>query len=269
MIARGVRRTINSRLVSDPLLQLAPARTIASILSHIFGNSSSLSGDKQSTDALGVTTTDKDDAAHLITDETSVIKDLLEQKESAPGKKKRNKHKHHPSATSTPPQINGSEPTPPALPDAAGTKEEYLTDLAAVIDARFLYKLTLADETATPGTSFLGLRISRLTLLRRICILCGIRIVTKDYGFTSLTPFTVDDIAGVSSVVKPSTGLGSGGETVPETAAMISTARRLLASGQFPSAYEVAHEASLWLHNVSIHTLHHYLYHYYSFHCFD
>ena len=266
MIARGVRRTINSILVSDPLLQLAPARTIASILNHIFGNSSSGSADKQSTDA---TTTGKDDAAHKANDEVAVDKDLVEQKEAAPGKKKRNKHKHHPSATSTPPQINGSAPTPPALPDAAGTKEAYLADLAAAIKARFLYKLTLADETATPGTSFLGLRISRLTLLRRICILCGIRIVTKDYDFTSLTPFAVDDIAGVSSVVKPSTGLGSGGETVPETAAMISTARRLLASGQFPSAYEVAHEASLWLHNVSMTTLHHYLYQYYYFHCFD
>ena len=44
-------------------------------------------------------------------------------------------------------------------------------------------------------------RISKLTLLRRICQVIGLRIVSRDYDFSSSSPFGDDDIVSLIPMV--------------------------------------------------------------------
>ena len=66
--------------------------------------------------------------------------------------------------------------------------------------------INLKKKRSTVSTSLMQLplfheRISKLTLLRRICQVIGLRIVSRDYDFSSSSPFGDDDIVSLIPMV--------------------------------------------------------------------
>ena len=67
-------------------------------------------------------------------------------------------------------------------------------------------EINLKRNRSTVSTSSMQLpllheRISKLTLLRRICQVIGLRIVSRDYDFSSSSPFGDDDIVSLIPMV--------------------------------------------------------------------
>ena len=67
-------------------------------------------------------------------------------------------------------------------------------------------EINLKKNRSTVSTSSMQLpllheRISKLTLLRRICQVIGLRIVSRDYDFSSSSPFGDDDIVSLIPMV--------------------------------------------------------------------
>ena len=55
-----------------------------------------------------------------------------------------------------------------------------------------------------PSLPFLNPRVSRLSLLRRMCQVAGLRIVSRDLDFSVPSPFTLDDIVSLVPLVSHS-----------------------------------------------------------------
>ena len=55
-----------------------------------------------------------------------------------------------------------------------------------------------------PSLPFLNPRVSRLSLLRRMCQVAGLRIVSRDLDFSVPCPFTLDDIVSLVPLVSHS-----------------------------------------------------------------
>lgn len=89
-------------------------------------------------------------------------------------------------------------------------------------------------------------RVSRITLLRRICHITGIRVISKDYDFEAANPFEVEDIVTVIPLIKTS----EQHMPLPEITEIIHAARNLLEKGDLTRAFEYAQEASQLLHQV-------------------
>ena len=77
-------------------------------------------------------------------------------------------------------------------------------------------------------------------LLRRICQLLNLRVITRDYDFTASTgAFTADDIAGLSPRVKT----GAPMHPLPEAKTLMSNSQEYLKAGDLHTAYAFAVEA--------------------------
>lgn len=65
--------------------------------------------------------------------------------------------------------------------------------------------ITFASEEAPPSegvaVQLLDHRVSRITLLRRLCQIGGLRVLSRDIDFSLSSPFTADDIITVVPLV--------------------------------------------------------------------
>ena len=70
-------------------------------------------------------------------------------------------------------------------------------------------KEVVKEEVSDSSSSFftplslplLDPRISRVTLLRRMCQVLGLRVISRNFDYSSATPFRVDDILSVVPLV--------------------------------------------------------------------
>lgn len=115
-------------------------------------------------------------------------------------------------------------------------------DVQAVAEA--MAKLAMASEHLVADGTFVGRRISRLSLLRRVCQLCGIRIGNKSYDFDTAAPFSADDITGLVPRVKTSTGVQSQSEPAPmDGLAQLQLAvHKYIEDGELQVAFELLQE---------------------------
>ena len=104
-----------------------------------------------------------------------------------------------------------------------------------------------ADENKLSSLPFLNDRITRLTLLRRLCQIAGLRITSRDFDFSSPHPFSRDDIISVVPLVR------SAQQTtpIPEVADIISNARSCIEEGDLTGAFELSQDASRLLHQIT------------------
>lgn len=104
-----------------------------------------------------------------------------------------------------------------------------------------------AEKTKQSALPFLNDRITRLTLLRRLCQIAGLRITSRDFDFTSPHPFSRDDIVSVVPIVR------SAQQTtpIPEVTDIISNARSCVEEGDLTGAFELSQDASRLLHQIT------------------
>jgi Translation initiation factor eIF3 subunit 135 len=105
----------------------------------------------------------------------------------------------------------------------------------------------VAEENKQSSLPFLNDRITRLTLLRRLCQIAGLRIASRDFDFTSPHPFSRDDIVSVVPIVR------SAQQTtpIPEVTDIISNARSCIEEGDLTGAFELSQDASRLLHQIT------------------
>jgi len=167
----------------------------------------------------------------------------------------------------------------PQAPDWGGDKDEFIRQLQSIATSRFCHQnfftmnlstvksvhtvraskvKTPSSPTSTAGMNsrgsspptvptaglLLSSRISRVTLLRRICHVTGLRVIARDYDFDTLNPFEIEDIVTFIPLVKTS----EQHIPLPEISEMLNTARNLLQRGDLSRAFEYAQEASQLLH---------------------
>ena len=94
---------------------------------------------------------------------------------------------------------------------------------------------------------FLHDRITRITLLRRLCQIAGLRIISRDYDFTSPHPFCRDDIVSVVPLVKSAQQSGP----IPEVSDILNQARGCLDEGNLTGAFELSQDASRLLNQIT------------------
>uniref|UniRef100_K3X426 CLU central domain-containing protein n=1 Tax=Globisporangium ultimum (strain ATCC 200006 / CBS 805.95 / DAOM BR144) TaxID=431595 RepID=K3X426_GLOUD len=115
------------------------------------------------------------------------------------------------------------------------------------IQSRFDYTLTLwnreedVDSTEVP----LG-RVHKTVLLRRLCQRNGLRVVSRNYDFSSREPFQIDDITGVVPVVKHSLPA----HPLAHAKQLLERGRLHLSGGSLATAYELLQETSALLFQV-------------------
>lgn len=246
MIARAARKVLETHLLRDRRAGAAPGQTVASVLSHLLGGAS--------VDPAGTESGSPDTAAANAPPQQAHVGDSNDIDKLK--KKKKGKGKGPLQQTGGSPPAGSLDFIPVA--DALPCKASFLQHLVKSVEVQFTYKLTLgkipSDNQDMAATAFLDGRLPRLTLLRRICILGGIRIATRDYDFTSSTPFSADDIYSIVPRVKPSTGADPRPDQpcMPEVAAILASARRRVQVGQFQAAFEMINEASALVHEVRL-----------------
>ncbi|KAI9979861.1 hypothetical protein PInf_027585 [Phytophthora infestans] len=118
------------------------------------------------------------------------------------------------------------------------------------IKARFDYKLTLwgpgRDESRGENAVYLVGRVSKSVMLRRLCQRLGLRVVSRNYEFSSSSPISLDDISGVVPVVKTSLPA----HPLTRAKQLLERGRMHLSQGALSSAYEFLQEASSLLFQV-------------------
>uniref|UniRef100_H3GWU1 Clustered mitochondria protein homolog n=1 Tax=Phytophthora ramorum TaxID=164328 RepID=H3GWU1_PHYRM len=120
------------------------------------------------------------------------------------------------------------------------------------IKARFDYKLALwgpgRGEASADDATFPVGRAHRIVLLRRLCQRLGLRVVSRNYDFSSscATPISLDDITGVVPVVKHSLPA----HPFAQAKQLLERGRQHLGQGALSSAYEFLQEASSLLFQV-------------------
>jgi protein TIF31 len=240
ILARSLKHVINNALSSDDHAKIAPAHAIVAILNHVLGAGSPSAGGE--VPAI----TDKPVENKAVTAVGPVI--------SNKQKKKKNKKGGEASAATT-----GSNFSVVAdLAASIGTvfnRTKVVAALENEVKTRFLYapillKLTSATSTDANVTDtarlLANMRLSRLALLRRVCVLTGIRVASIDYNFGNEQPLSVDDIQGLLPLARASSGLQSiPKEDVcnPLVRKVVSVSQQLTADGALLHAFEVAQEA--------------------------
>lgn len=89
-------------------------------------------------------------------------------------------------------------------------------------------------------------RVSQLVVLRRVCQLCGIRISSKAYDFSTSEPFTANNIHDLVAVTK-SCEVDC---PLPEARQLLDNAKVQLQHGNVAVAYDFCQEASKWIQQV-------------------
>lgn len=115
------------------------------------------------------------------------------------------------------------------------------------IKNRFDYDLTLwnREEDVDSAEVPLG-RVHKTVLLRRLCQRNGLRVVSRDYNFSSTQPFTIEDITGIVPVVKHSLPA----HPLPQAKQLLERGRLHLSGGSLSTAYEMLQETSALLFQV-------------------
>lgn len=115
------------------------------------------------------------------------------------------------------------------------------------IKNRFDYDLTLwnREEDVDSAEVPLG-RVHKTVLLRRLCQRNGLRVVSRNYDFTSTQPFSIEDITGTVPVVKHSLPA----HPLPQAKQLLERGRLHLSGGSLATAYELLQETSALLFQV-------------------
>ncbi|KAG7393546.1 hypothetical protein PHYPSEUDO_007383 [Phytophthora pseudosyringae] len=144
-------------------------------------------------------------------------------------------------------EANGSDAT---MTTASLDVKTLWTRIDTEIKARFDYKLTLwgpdRDESRGEGVAFPVGRVSKSVMLRRLCQRLGLRVVSRNYEFSSSSPISLDDITGVVPVVKTSLPA----HPLTQAKQLLERGRLHLSQGALSSAYEFLQEASSLLFQV-------------------
>jgi protein TIF31 len=242
LIARTLKHVINKSLNENEHAKAAPAHAIAAIFNHLLGSAPSAS------------------ASGLIENNAEANKATEATPEPAPvvdNQSKKKKKKKSSSSNSGSGSVGATADVATAVVSSL-TRERVLASVEEEARARFLYlpallKLSMApqeDKTAESATDpmqmLAPLRLSRLALLRRVCVLTGIRVATNDYDFNTTRPFVADDIIALVPVARSSAGV----QTVtkeefcnPMVRNIVAVSQRLAADGALLHAFEVAQEA--------------------------
>ena len=216
--ARTMKHMINAILSSNKALHAAPANVLCLLLNHLLG-------------------TGKSNVALTVDESLALIEGKKGGNQKKKGKKGDPGHSHISF------KVNDTMPTCAVF---NMTKDEFWAKYSSLALEKFLHAHDNALITAAPaalkgGDPFRVLsRISRLAILRRVCQLTGIRILCREYDFTSPAPFGESDVQDVVPLVKSC----EPDAPVPEARLFIEEAKQLLLQGAFGAAYERAQEAS-------------------------
>lgn len=265
--ARACKHLIQQWMKSSPEVRRAPARTIASLLNHLLGS-------------LEVSTKEGSSGKdHASTH--AAKKDNQNQNQASKSKKKKGGKRSTGQNNNSGHMSQEPEDLLSQLwesVDMASDRQDTLNHLHQLIEARFCHELILrassnkdfveeeVEEEVMEGnekkmkmvkrkrpvvenstTDFLHPRINKVALLRRICQQAGLRVLTRDYDFTSATPFAVDDILGMMPRVKS----GEASVLLPEIIALTQNARSQLEQRNFAASFALAQEASNWIHQIT------------------
>jgi protein TIF31 len=221
IFSRSMKHLVNLFLRTNKDVRASPAKAIATFLNYLLAGSSIFS-----------------------------TEDVDAKKESSVGGKK---HKGGKKATAAG-GGGGSDKSKTSsvvasVPDtykAPLNKDQFWAKLIKIAESKFLYSGVLLDGHE------LSSRVSRVSLLRRVCQSCGIRVLCKEYDFGSSTPFISSDIQELFPLVKNCEPLVvfAGGHN------LLHTAMTQLQNGNLGLAYELAQEASKWMGQVTgpVHT---------------
>lgn len=246
LASRCFKHLLNSIFRSDGLVRTAPALTVITLLNHLFGAQSSSSSNS--------------------TAGAQVAAPVVVVASSASSKKKKGKKGAKASQDSSVVSSATDKSLPwVAAPNAAPSRDATLEKIEQLAMAKYLCTFTLAGRNevvsgADPQSEvsgFLGARLSRPALLRRICQLSGLVIRNKDYDFSSQTPFEIDDLISLIPLARSCTGHGSSEEVapLPEARELVNVSRRLCSEGALVSAFEAAQDASGLIQQVCVHPL--------------
>lgn len=219
MIARAAKHVMNEYYRQSQEVFVAPSRTIASLINHIL----SVLGDSSSSVP----------ADPIVSDRSADTSGMVETKSSKHKKKKKKS-----SSNSSPPSNPSSGDEKFALPDATVSREACLRLIAADIATRYCYPLDLLSLGGDSGALPLQ-RISKPTLLRRICQVCGVCIAGKSFDFSSgavLSPDDVVSLVPVTTSCEPE-------ELCGDFEDLLSCSARYAEEGNYPLAYESGQQA--------------------------
>lgn len=209
ILSRSMKHLINGYLRSDKAVRSSPARAIADFLNFLLAGSSIFS--TEGLESKNVSTTSS---------------------------KKKNKKAADKGKTSS------VVPTSSTVPDRYTSplnKDQFWASLMKIAKSKFIYNGLLLDNHE------LSPRISRSALLRRVCQVCGLRVLCKNYDFTSSQPFIFSDIQEIYPLVKNCEPLVvfAGGHN------LLQAAMNQLQNGNHGMAYDLAQEASKWMGQVT------------------
>jgi hypothetical protein len=274
MLARACKYVLNSYYKSSPAVYAAPAQTIASLLNHLVGAlvpteeelaaaaaalaaaTAAAAGEASTGGAVAAGTTSGASAASTASAQDGKKK-----------KKKGGKSDVAAPASAAAAAVSAKKSGAAAAadkaeklsifssPDATESKEACLKLLSSNLSQRFLANLYLSPEQEQEGvteeqkaaaeaarkeiTSFLKTRVHPITLVRRVCQVCGIQIATKRYNFDSETPFSASDIITLVPIIKTC----EPDVLLPEFHALMETASEFMHEGNYPYAYESVQQA--------------------------
>jgi protein TIF31 len=183
-----------------------------------------------------------------ITPEVDLNELVSEIKSTGDKKKKGGKKGSKGQSKQTVARVSATIPAPESF---NLSKEDFWKQYLQLAKSKFLHSdsLLFVANPSSPhnGNPFLfSKRLSKLSILRRICQICGIRIQCKDYDWNVPSPFAEADIQDIVPLVKscePDTPL-------PAAKYLLDEAKLLLQQGNIISAYERSQDASKYLSQV-------------------
>lgn len=233
IIARGMKHIINS-YIGDLHSKVPSPEIIAHLFNLLLGN-----GDKVSQSETELLSTNNQD-----------------NKSNDNKKKKSNKKNNSKSSNKVSGSISKVSSTIPPSEHFQLSKVEFWNKYTEVVKSKFLHtnsSLVVENPVDSPnykaGNPFsLSVRLSKLSILRRICQICGIRITCRDYDWSISTPFNENDIQDIVPLVKTCDPTAP----VPEARLFLEEAKVLLQQGNIGPAFERAQEASKYVSQVII-----------------
>jgi len=222
VIARCTKHIINGLLRDDKAVRNAPAHAIAAVLNALFptGIASSSVAEKSTKSASAVV-------------------------EPTEGKKRKSKNTKNAKKAGADSELsvvmNELCITPTVTLPTGETIRAQLLEMAA---QRFTAELKFFTAATGVDTG----RISGATLTRRVCQVCGLRLLTRDYDFSVSSPFAIGDVHSLLPVVKTS----EPDVVFADSKRVLDAARSHIAQQNFSVAYEFTSEAGQWLQQVSV-----------------
>jgi hypothetical protein len=222
IIARSMKHFINS-LIGDSSLKTPSPIVISTLLNLLMGHGE-------------------------ILPEIDLSDLLLTENKSNEKKKNKNGKKHSGKGHSKPSSSRVAS-TLPAPESFSMTKTEFWKKYSELAKAKFLHmnsSLVVENPSGNANPVTFSSRLSKLSILRRICQICGIRIQCKDYDWSISTPFNETDIQDIVPLVKTC----EPDAPVPEAKFLLEEAKVLLQQGNIGAAFERAQDASKYVSQV-------------------